>query len=310
MAKKSLWNGRGEDMELKDLIKLAGNTAQKKKIAVAAAGDDVVLKAVEMAYDKNICDAILFGDENEIKKIALENSIDISKFEIRHCDSSKKAVIEAVSAVANKQADLPMKGKITTGELLSVFLKDEYNLKTKGTMNLVSVFEIPAYHKLLIVTDAGMVISPTLEQKIDSVVNAVSVAKKIGVSMPKVALVAALEQVNPKMQATLDAAVITQMNRRNQIKDCIVDGPFAMDNAVSLHAAQHKGIISDVAGDADIIIMPEINAGNIFYKSMVFLAGAKVGSTILGAKKPVILTSRADSDEAKLNSIALSVLMA
>lgn len=297
-------------MNLQDIFKMAKNIEPKKKIAVAVAQDEVVLKAVSNAVENGICNAVLFGDKEEIEKIANKENISLSNFEIRDYKDKKEAIKNAVESVSKGETDLPMKGKCTTGELLSVFLKEEYGLRTKNTMNLVSVFEIPTYHKLLIVSDAGMLIAPTLQQKIDEVNNAVSVAHKIGIETPKVAIVGAVEQVNTKMPATTDAAIITQMNRRNQIKGCIVDGPFAMDNAISKEAAEHKGIVSDVAGDADIIIMPQIEAGNIFYKSMVFLGNSKVASTILGGKKPVVLTSRADSDEAKLNSIAISVLMA
>ncbi|WGS64738.1 bifunctional enoyl-CoA hydratase/phosphate acetyltransferase [Marinitoga aeolica] len=297
-------------MRINKIIELTKNLETKKTIGVAAAEDDVVLKAVSRAVKEGICNAVLYGNENKIKEIAQENNIDISKMEIVHCNSNKESVIKTIEDVSAGKTDLPMKGHITTGELLSVYLKEEYGLRTKGTINLVSVFDIEKYHKLLIVTDAGMVIAPTLEQKVDSINNAVKVANSLGIQNPKVAIVGALEKVNPKMQATMDAAIITQMNRRGQIKGCIVDGPFAMDNAISKEAAEHKGIKSEVAGDADIVIMPDIEAGNIFYKSMVFLAGSSVASTILGGKKPVVLTSRADSDDAKLLSIALSVLLA
>jgi len=300
----------GKIMKIKDLIKKASEIYPKKKVAVAVAQDDVVLKAISTANKEGVCDAVLFGDADEINKIALENNIDISAFEIRDFKDKKEAIKATVKAVSEGECDLPMKGKITTGELLSVFLKDEYGLKTSKTMNLVSVFEIAGYHKLLLMTDGGMVIQPDLKQKTDEIENAVSIAKRLGTDMPKVAVIAALEQVNPKMQPTVDAAILTQMNKRGQIKGCIVDGPFAMDNAISKEAAHHKGIVSDVAGDADILIMPQIESGNVFYKSMVFLAGAGVASTIVGGKKPVVLTSRADSDEAKTLSIALSVIMA
>jgi len=163
---------------------------------------------------------------------------------------------------------------------------------------------------LLIVTDAGMTIAPDLEQKVHLIENAVLVARKaVGVEKPKVAILGAIEVVNPKMEATMHAALLAKMNERGQIKNCVVDGPFALDNAVSKEAAEHKGIVSPVAGDADILIMPDIEAGNIFYKAMVFLAGAKVASAIIGAKCPVALTSRADSDETKLLSLALTCLM-
>jgi phosphate butyryltransferase len=295
--------------KLSDLIDMNKSITPKKKVAVAVAEDDVVLEALNKAVDLGICEAVLFGNEDEIKKISTGLNIDYKKFEIRDFKNKNDAIKATIKSVSDGETDLPMKGKITTGELLSVFLKEEYGLRTKSTMNLISVFEINKYHKPLIMTDGGMVIAPDLNQKIDSINNAVKISKKIGVELPKVAIVAALEKVNPKMQPTVDAAIISQMNRRGQIKDCIVDGPFAMDNAVSKEAAKHKGIESEVAGDADIIIMPDIEAGNIFYKSMVFLSDAKIASTILGGKKPIVLTSRADSNEAKLYSIALSVLM-
>ncbi|KLO21010.1 phosphate butyryltransferase [Marinitoga sp. 1197] len=297
-------------MRINKIIQLAQNLENKKTVGVAAAEDDVVLKAVSRAVKENICNVVLYGDEKKIKEIAENNDIDISEMKIIHCNTNKEAIVKTIEDVSSGKIDLPMKGHITTGELLSVYLKEEYGLRTKGTINLVSVFDIENYHKLLIVTDAGMVIAPTLEQKVDSINNAVKVANALKIENPKVAIVGALEKVNTKMPATVDAAIITQMNRRGQIKDCIVDGPFAMDNAISKEAAEHKGIKSVVAGDADIIIMPDIEAGNIFYKSMVFLSKAGVASTILGGKKPVVLTSRADSDDAKLLSIALSVLLA
>lgn len=289
--------------ELLEKAKSAG----KKVVAVAAADDEVVLRAIDMAKKEGIVDAILFGNAEKIKVAASKENIDISNYEII---DSKNPADDAVKAVVEKKAHFVMKGNIKTGDLMKAVLKDEYNLKTGRTMSLVSIFETPLYHKLLIVTDAGMTIAPDLEQKIHLVENAVLVAQKaLGVEKPKVAIVGAIEVVNPKMEATVHAALLAKMNERGQIKNCIIDGPFALDNAVSKEAAEHKGIVSPVAGDADIILMPDIEAGNIFYKSMVFLAGAKVASAIIGAKCPVALTSRADSDETKLLSLALTCLM-
>lgn len=294
---------------LNDLIEKTKIMSPKRKVAVAVAEDDVVLKSINQAIDLGICEAILFGDYDKIKNICENENIDINKFEVRNFENKKEAIISAIKSVSSGETDLPMKGKCTTGELLSIYLKEEYELRGNGSMSLVSVFEIDSYHKPLIMSDGGMLIAPTIEQKVDIINNTVFVANKMGVENPKVAVIAALEKVNPKMSATLDAAVLTQMNRRNQIQNCIVDGPFAIDNAISKHAAEQKGIISEVAGDSDVIIMPDIEAGNVFYKSMVFLAKSKIASSIVGGKKPVVLTSRADSNEAKLFSIALSVLM-
>jgi len=289
--------------ELLDKAKGVG----KKVVAVAAADDDVVLRAVDMAKKEGIVDALLFGDAKKIEVVAEKAGLNIKDFEIV---DSKNPADDAVKAVVDGRAHFVMKGNIKTGDLMKAVLKDEYNLKTGRTMSLVSIFETPLYHKLLIVTDAGMTIAPDLEQKVHLIENAVLVARKaVGVEKPKVAILGAIEVVNPKMEATIHAALLAKMNERGQIKNCIVDGPFALDNAVSKEAAEHKGIVSPVAGDADVLIMPDIEAGNIFYKAMVFLAGAKVASAIIGAKCPVALTSRADSDETKLLSLALTCLM-
>ena len=289
--------------ELLDKAKNLGT----KIVAVAAADDDVVLRAVEMARKEGIINALLFGNVSKIEEAAKKANVDLSNYQVI---DSKNPADDAVKAVVEKKAHFVMKGNIKTGDLMKAVLKDEYNLKTGRTMSLVSIFETPLYHKLLVVSDAGMTIAPDLEQKVHLIENAVLVARKaVGVEKPKVAILGAIEVVNPKMEATVHAALLAKMNERGQIKNCIVDGPFALDNAVSKEAAEHKGIVSPVAGDADVLIMPDIEAGNIFYKSMVFLAGAKVASAIIGAKCPVALTSRADNDETKLLSLALTCLM-
>lgn len=281
-----------------------------KKVSVAVAEDEVVLNALEKARKEGIINAILVGNKTKITEIAEKNNINLDNYEVIDEKSEYEAAKTAVKLVADKKADFIMKGKIKTGDLMREVLKEEYNLRTGKTLSLVSVFEIPGYHKLLVVSDAGMTIAPTLEQKVDIIKNSVLVAKMaLDIEKPKVAILGAVEIVNPKMPATIEAAILAKMNNRNQIKDCLVDGPFALDNAVSMEAAKHKGIESPVAGDADILIMPDIEAGNIFYKAMVFLGGAKVASTIVGARVPIALTSRADSDEVKLLSLALTNLM-
>jgi phosphate butyryltransferase len=282
-----------------------------KKVSVAVAEDEVVLNALERARKEGIINAILVGNKDKIAEISEKNNINLENYEVIDEKDEYNAAKTAVKLVADKSADFIMKGKIKTGDLMREVLKEEYNLRTGKTLSLVSVFEIPLYHKLLVVSDAGMTIAPTLEQKVDIINNSVLVAKAaLDIENPKVAILGAVEVVNPKMPATIDAAILSKMNARKQIKGCIVDGPFALDNAVSIEAAKHKGIESKVAGDADILIMPDIEAGNIFYKAMVFLGGAKVASSIVGAKVPVALTSRADSDEAKLLSLALTNLLA
>jgi len=217
--------------------------------------------------------------------------------------------MKAAELVKNGQAHTVMKGAIKTGNLLKVLLRDEYGFKTGKTMSLNAVFEIPGFERLLILADPGLVITPTLEQKVDLIKNAIQAANALGNNMPKVGIIGAVETVNTKMPATIDAALLTKMADRGQIKGAIVDGPFALDNVVSIESAQHKGINSPVAGKADILIAPNIEAGNMLYKALVFLANAKLATSILGGSVPIILTSRSDSEQTKLNSIAFNVLL-
>jgi phosphate butyryltransferase len=292
---------------LSQLIDQAKNNP--KTVAIAAAEDSIVLAAAKEAAEHGIASFILFGQKKKIEEI--NNELGFSEgFTIVHCSTKIESIEKAVKAVSLKDAEILMKGNVKTGELLGIYLKDEFGLKTGRTMNLVTVFEIKRYHKLLLVTDAGMVIAPDLNQKADSIINSVSVARALENERPKVAVLAAIETVNPKMPATTEAAILSQMARRGQLGSVDVDGPFALDNAISREAAEHKGISSSVAGDADILIMPDIEAGNIFYKAMAFLSECQLASTVVGGKAPIILTSRADSAETKLYSIALNVLLA
>jgi phosphate butyryltransferase len=214
-----------------------------------------------------------------------------------------------VALVRAGEADMLMKGVLDTSILLKAALNKENGLNAGRLTSHVAVMEVPTYHKLLIVTDAAINIAPDLAGKLDIIANAVQVARAIGLANPKVALLAAVEKVNwDKMPCTADAAIITQMNRRGQLKGCIVDGPLALDNAVSAESAQIKKIVSEVAGDADILVAPDIEAGNILYKCLLDLGQAKGAGIVVGASKPIVLTSRADSAETKLASIALAAL--
>lgn len=276
----------------------------KKKLVVAGSDDDVVLSALKTALEHSIVEPILVGPPKETRFFATQVGLDLNCCQLVDCskEESPRKAVEIVS----KDRSLLMKGSVKTGDLMKIVLEDQYGLKIGSTITMVSVFDVPTYHKLIAVSDAGMIISPTLEQKIDMINAAVNVMKKLGVEKPKVAIIGAIEVPNQKMPATLDAAILSKMNDRGQIKDCIVDGPFALDNAISKEAASHKKIESPVAGDADILILPDIEAGNVLYKALVFLANATVASVIVGAKVPIVLTSRADSDKTKLYSIALA----
>ncbi len=295
--------------KLQELVEKA-KTLRKMRVSVAVAQDAPVLKSIDEAYKEGIIHATLVGSKKEIERIASELEVDLSNYEVIDAPEEDEAVKKAVELVHDHHCDLLMKGKVHTSHLLHTVLDKNYNLRTGRTMNHVGVFEVPTYERLLIITDAAMVIAPTLEQKVDSIYNSEKVAHVIGIDIPKVAVLGAVETVNSAMPATLEAALLAKMNDRKQIKGAVVDGPFALDNAVSEEAAKHKGIESPVAGQADVLLVPDIEAGNILYKALVFIAKGKLAGTILGARVPIVLTSRADDDESKLYSIALSALIA
>lgn len=284
-------------------------TVQQVKVAVAAAQDPHVLKSVYHAYREGIADAILVGKQAEILKALSEANIDPSTFEIFDVDGDlAQQSACAVELVVQGKAQILMKGLVDTSILLKAVL-NEKALRTGRTMSVATLLEVEHYPKLLLMTDPGMLIAPDLKQKKEIVINALSIARALEIKLPKVAVICAKEKVDPKMQATLDAQALVEMNQAGELQDCLVGGPFALDNAVSLEAARHKGIEHPVAGDADIFLVPDLVSGNIFYKSLVFLAGAKSAGIVVGAKVPIVLTSRADSEETKLNSISIAALM-
>ncbi|QFT89725.1 Phosphate acetyltransferase [Bacillus sp. THAF10] len=295
-------------MKLEELITKATQLTSKV-VAIAAAEDEEVIEAVSHALNKQLASFILFGNEEKIKSLLTQHNIDSSHtaLQIVSVDGAKKASELAVKAVSSGEAGVLMKGNVPTATILKEVLNKEYGLRTGSVLSHVAAFEVPDYDQLIFVTDAAMNVAPDLNQKVQIVQNSVQVARALGIEMPKVAPLAAVEVVNPTMQATVDAALLTQMNNRGQIKDCIVDGPLALDNAVSALAAEHKGIKSEVAGQADILFVPTIEVGNVLYKSLIYFAKAKVGAIIAGAKAPIVLTSRADSAESKLYSLALAV---
>ncbi|CCC57672.1 MULTISPECIES: phosphate butyryltransferase [Caloramator] len=281
-----------------------------KKIAVAVAQDEPVLEAVFEAKKMGIADAILVGDREKILECEKILGIPEDMFEIIDEKDNAKASLLAVELVSSKKAHMLMKGLVDTATFLRAVLDKERGLRTGKVLSHVAVFEVPALNRMLLLTDAAMNIAPDLKTKKEIIENAVVVAKSIGMEMPKVAVVAAVEVVNPDMQPTIDAAVLSKMNDRGQIKGCIIDGPLAIDNALSEEAAKHKGIKSPVAGHADIILVPNIETGNAMYKTLTYTSNAKNGGILSGAAAPVILTSRADSNESKLYSIALASLVA
>ncbi|KAB2425047.1 MULTISPECIES: phosphate butyryltransferase [Bacillus cereus group] len=297
-------------MKLEYLIDQAAGQP-KKTVAVAVAEDHEVIEAVAKAIKLQLAQFRLYGNQEKIMGMLQEHGLQTSEHvEVIAAMSNAEAAELSVKAVRNGEADVLMKGNIPTANILKAVLNKEWGLRKGSVLSHVAAFEVPNYDRLIFVTDAAMNIAPDVTQKAAIIQNTVEVAQAIGIDLPKMAPIAAVEVVNPAMQATIDAAMLTQMNRRGQIKDCIVDGPLALDNAVSQIAAEHKGIVSDVAGKADILLVPTIEAGNVLYKSLVYFADAKVGAMIAGAKAPIVLTSRADSAETKVYSLALAVATA
>lgn len=290
------------------LMKLAQERGPKK-ISVACANDEDVLLSVKMAMDEEIIIPILVGNKEEILRIADRIELDLEGIKIIDESDKVAASRKATEFVSSGEADILMKGLVDTSIILKQVLDKEIGLRTGKLISHVAVFDLATYHKIFLVADAAMNIAPNLEDKKEITENTVGLAHALGIEEPKVAVLAAKEKVSPNMEATVHAKELADMNKEGIIKDCIVDGPFALDNAVSKESARIKGIDSVVAGDADILLVPDIEAGNILYKSLSFLANAASAGLILGTKAPIVLTSRADNEESKLNSIVLSVLM-
>lgn len=283
--------------------------AETKKLSVAVAQDEPVLEAVKAAKDRGIAEAILVGDKAKIEEVAVKIDMDLTDFEIIHEEDVKKATLKAIQLVSSGAADMVMKGLVDTATFLRSVLNKEVGLRTGKLMSHVSVFEIEGIDRLILLTDAAFNTYPDLKQKVQIINNSVMVAKSCGIENIKVAPVCAVEVVNPDMPATVDAALLSKMSDRGQIKGCIVDGPLALDNALSEEAAHHKGITGSVAGRADILLLPNIDVANVMYKTLTYTSNTKNGGILVGASAPVILTSRTDSFETKVNSIALAALV-
>ncbi|HWR08656.1 phosphate butyryltransferase [Sporomusa sp.] len=280
-----------------------------KRVAVAAAQDDAVLEAVQGAHKQKLADFTLVGDIDKIKATADKLGVTLNDVQMIHEPDDRKAAYRAVALVSSGEADVLMKGLINTADFLRAVLDKEIGLRTGRVLSHIAVYQLPGFDRLIMITDGGMNIAPTLQQKADIIQNSVQLANVLGIKPAKIAILAAVEVVNPDMPATLEAAALAKMAERGQIKGAIVDGPLALDNAISMEAAQHKGINSPVAGMADILVTPDIEAGNMLGKSLVYIANGKIAGLILGAAKPVVVTSRADTYEAKIMSIALGALL-
>lgn len=279
-------------------------------VAIASADDEEVMDAVSLAIENDLARFHLFGDATRIQKMIHDRQLSESQFVITHTATAQEAAERAAYAVRKGDADVLMKGLVPTATFMKAVLNKETGLRSGKVLSHVALFEVPGRETAIGLTDAAIHIAPTLEDKVHIIENGVTALRAVGYSLPKVAVLAAVEVVNPTMPATIDAALLTQMNRRGQIKDCLVDGPLALDNAVNLEAAKQKGLAGDVAGAADLLVVPQIEVGNVIYKSLMYFAQASVAAILVGAKAPVVLTSRADTAEAKLYSLAFALLNA
>jgi phosphate butyryltransferase len=277
----------------------------KRKLAIASAEGEEIIAAVKRATDEGIISALLIGDQTKIEQLCKKKNVDLDQVEIMHVPDPKLTAKATVEAVKQGRAEMLMKGKVDTSTLLKAVLDKETGLRTGAFLSHAAVVEVKTYSKFMFVTDGGMNIKPDIKEKAEIIKNAVEVAKKLGIEKPKVACLSAVELVNPDMQETVDAAGLVKMAERGAIKDVIIDGPVAFDVAIDAEAARMKGIVSPVAGDTDIFLVPDIASGNIFVKSLIYLAGAKVGGVVVGAGAPIVLLSRSDSAEMKLYSIVL-----
>ncbi len=283
----------------------------KKRLVAAYANDAHTIGAVGKAVETGIVEATLVGDKTTIESVAKEEGVDVSLFRIVHESDEMKAAFKAVALINEGEGDLLMKGLVSTDKYMRAILNKENGLMNPGAiLSHVTVMENANYHKLLIVGDVAIIPLPELKEKIAITNYLISVAHALGIERPKVALIAATEQVSPKMQACVDAALIAKMADRGQIKGAAVDGPLALDVAIDEESARIKKLNSEVAGDADCIVFPNIESGNVFYKANTKLAKGEQGAIVVGARVPAVLSSRGDSIKTKLYSIALAALSA
>ena len=289
-----------------ELIKNVQNNKLKKRVVVVSAQDEHTLEAVFMARKDNIVEPILIGDKAKIKKILEKLNERLHDEAIIDVEDDVAAATKAVELIHEYKADFIMKGKIQTADLLRAVVNKENGLRTGSVMSHLVIHELPTYHKLLAVTDGGMMMYPNVDEKKQIIENAVNTLIAMGYDEPKVAVLAAVEKVNLKMPESVDAGLLKEMNQKGEIKNCIVEGPISYDLTMSKESAKIKGFESPVTGDADVLIVPNITAGNILGKSLVYSAGAKMAGFIVGAKVPIVLTSRGSTAEEKYLSLVLS----
>ena len=290
-----------------DLFSLARAKGGKCRLVVCDAANEHALEAALEASRLGLAEPILVGDSAQIHAACEHLGRSLDGVRIIEASQAEQSVETAVRLISSGEGDILMKGGVTTPQIMKGVLNRQWGLRTERLISHFAIFQIPAYHKLLVLVDAAMNIAPTLEEKAVIVQNTVDFVRRLGIECPKVAVLAAIEQVNPKMPATLEAAELKRMNEQGRITDCIVDGPMSFDLAISQQSKHDKHFESPVSAEADILLAPDIEAGNLLYKSFAFFTDCRMGAVILGAAAPIVLTSRADSMDAKLASIALAV---
>ncbi|OPL18154.1 MAG: hypothetical protein AVO35_06520 [Candidatus Aegiribacteria sp. MLS_C] len=281
-----------------------------KRVAVVRADEVETISAIGTAVGEEMVDAVLIGPEKGIRESAEKAGVDLDGIEIIHAEDDDTASFRGVETLRNGRADVIMKGLVATSSFLHAILDRDTGIRGPGVLSHVAAFEVPGYHKLLLISDAAMNIAPDFDMKVAMLRNAIIVAGALGIEHPKSTYVCAKEVPYEKMPCTMEAARMKEMADRGEFGDIIFDAPLAMDLAVSAEACRIKKIDTPVGGDADILILPDIEAANILYKTLIFISGGELGAVIMGAKNPVVLTSRADSAESKLCSIVLSGVVA
>jgi len=293
---------------LHELIEIAQEN-EPTRVAVAGAAHKLVLQSVQRAVEQGLIIPLLVGRENEIREEAEAIGWEVDRQLIVPTSTNLAAADVAVDLVRRGEAQILMKGYLHTDEVLHAVLRHDTGLRTDRLLSHVFVLEVPTYHKLLLITDAAINIHPDILQKAAITQNAVDLARKLGVELPKVAVLSSVETINPNIPSTVHAACLHKMAERGQIKGAIVDGPLAFDNAISAEAARDKGIVSPVSGDVDVVVAPDLDAGNILSKNLEYLASAKMAGIVMGASAPVVLTSRSDPPRARVYSLALASLL-
>lgn len=280
------------------------------RIAVAAGHDPDVIESLQLAREMGLAEAVLVGDRKKIEPMAAAAGLRLGPGELIHQPDESAAALQAIGLIRDGAADLLMKGKINTSVLIRAVLNREKGLRTGRQLSQVIVFQVPGIDRLMIMSDAAINLAPELAQKAEICRNAIQVAHALGIEKPNVALLCALEFVNPAMPATVDAAALTLMNRRGQLKGAYVEGPIALDVPMSRFAADRKGIETPLVENTDVFIAPDIEAANILYRAILYMAGGESGGIVVGARVPLILLSRAETPETKIRSIAIGRLVA